>query len=93
MKRSLLRWSGVAALALFIGTGSLSAQTAFSIGDSVGVNTNTTYPTLFRRLVQDPACSVSVPCVELSAMGMGAGDITELAWYCNAPVIATDIPV
>ena len=36
----------VAALALFIGTGSLSAQTAFSIGDSVGVNTNTTYPYL-----------------------------------------------
>lgn len=92
MKRSLLRWSGVAALALFIGTGSLSAQTAFSIGDSVGVNTNTTYPTPFGDWYKTQRVQYLYPASELSAMGMGAGDITELAWYCNAPVIATDIP-
>lgn len=70
-----------------------NGQTAiFTIGDSVGTNTNTSYPTPFGDWYKTMRTQYLYLASEMTAAGMGAGDITEIRFWVSEPVLVGDIP-
>lgn len=82
MKRGLLKTIGGCAVMLLLALSTtVSGQITYTIGDSAGFNTSTTYPTPFGDWYKTHRQQYLFLASELSAAGMGAGDITTLTWW------------
>lgn len=68
----------------------VSGQT-YTIGDNDGANTTTTYPTPFGDFYKTQRAQYLYHAAEMAMMGMGAGDITSVAFTVTAPYIITDL--
>ncbi len=74
-----------------IGASSLAYGQTYTVGTNNGTNTTTSYPTPFGDYYKTQRAQYLYRSDELVAAGMGAGDITSVAFTVSLPYIITDI--
>jgi hypothetical protein len=77
--RSTLRMMTILAVIVTL-SASVSTGQSYTIGADNGANTTTSYPTPFGDWYKTQRMQFLYLASELSAAGMGAGDITEISW-------------